>query len=628
MVRLAGLLLALFCLLPLLADEWSANGHDAGGTKHSSLTQINLQNVTRIQVAWTYRTGDLYQPKDKGRPSSQQTTPLFVDNTLFVTSAFGRVIALEPETGKPRWSFDPKTDISAGWGDFANRGVATWLDLKRKAGDPCRRRIFVAPIDARLFAIDAATGTVCNDFGEQGVIDLRQGLRRPPRSKDEYQTTSPPAILDELVIIGSSVADNARTLMPSGEVRAFDARTGKLQWTWHSLPADIESGAGNAWSLLSVDEARHLVFVPTGSASPDYYGGKRLGDNRFANSVTALDGKTGKVVWSFQTVHHDLWDYDVASQPLLFTLPRDGRGIPAVAIGSKTGHLFLVDRYTGKTLFPVEERQVPASTADGEKASLTQPFPVLPPPLVPQQLREQDVWGLNEEDLKWCRERIRTLRSEGIFTPPSVGGSLIVPGNIGGMAWGGASWDPKKGYLIVPTNRLAAVVQLIPRESFAAEVQRKDRLGDEFAPQQGTPYGMARQFLLSPNRCPCNPPPWGALSAIDTSTGKIVWEVPLGMLPWLEGNKDAAKWGSINLGGPITTASGLVFIGATLDPYLRAFETATGKELWKGRLPASARSTPMTYQSQKGKQFVVISANGHNLVSGPHDEIVAFALPD
>ena len=628
MVKTAGVLLLFWFSMPLLADDWIANGHDAGGTKHSLLTQINPQNVARLQVAWTYRTGDLYQPKGGGRLSSQQTTPLFVDNTLFVTSAFGRVIALEPETGKPRWSFDPKTDISAGWGDFANRGVATWLDPKRKAGDLCRRRIFVAPIDARLFAIDAATGAVCKDFGEQGVIDLRQGLRRPPQSKSEYQTTSPAAILDGLVIIGSSVADNTRTLMPSGEVRAFDARTGKLQWTWHTLPSELESGAGNAWSLLSVDEPRHLVFVPTGSASPDYYGGKRPGDNRFANSVTVLDGKTGKVVWSFQTVHHDLWDYDVASQPVLFMLPRNGRGIPAVAIGSKTGHLFLVDRYTGKPLFPLEERKVSASTVEGEKASSTQPFPVLPPPLVPQQLREQDVWGLNEADRAWCHERMRTLRSEGIFTPPSVEGSLIIPGNIGGMAWGGAAWDPKKGYLIVPTNRLAAVVQLIPREKFAAEAQRKDRLGDEFAPQQGTPYGMARQFLLSPSRCPCNPPPWGALSAIDTSTGKIVWEVPLGMLPWLEGNKDAAKWGSINLGGPITTASGLVFIGATLDPYLRSFETATGKELWKGRLPASARSTPMTYQSQNGKQFVVISANGHNLVSGPHDEIVAFALPD
>lgn len=460
------------------------------------------------------------------------------------------------------------------------------------------------------------------------MIDLRQGLRRPPQSKSEYQATSPPAILGELVITGSSVADNDRTLMPSGEVRAFDVRTGKLRWTWHSLPADLEAGAGNAWSLLSVDEAKNLVFVPTGSASPDYYGGNRPGHNRFANSVTALNGGTGKVVWSFQTVHHDLWDYDVASQPLLFTMRGGRRQIPAVAISSKTGHLFLVDRYKGKPLFPVKERPVPASTAEGEKASPTQPFPVLPPALVPQRLRVEDAWGWNEPELNWCRERIRMLRSEGLFTPPSVEGSVVFPGNIGGMAWGGAAWDPKKGYLIVPTNRLATVVQLIPREKFQAESQRKDRRHAEFAPQHGTPYGMAREFLFSPGRCPCNAPPWGALSAVDTSTGKIAWEVPLGKLPWLEGLNGADQWGSINLGGPITTASGLVFIGATLDPYLRAFETATGKELWKGRLPASARSTPMTYQSPKGRQFVVISANGHNLVGDPHDEIVAFSLPD
>ncbi len=461
------------------------------------------------------------------------------------------------------------------------------------------------------------------------MIDLRQGLRRPPKGKDEYEVTSPPAILGDLVITGSAIADNNRTTAPSGEVRAFDARTGKLRWTWHSLPAELEAGAGNAWTMLSVDEGRKLVFVPTGSASPDYYGGKRPGDNRYANSVTALNGESGRVVWSFQTVHHDIWDYDVASQPLLLTLKREGRQIPAVAIGSKTGHLFLVHRETGKPLYPVEERRVPASTAEGERASPTQPFPLLPPPLVPQQLREQDAWGMNDASRAWCRERIRSLRSEGIFTPPSVEGSIIFPGNIGGMAWGGAAWDPGRGYLVVPTNRIAAIIQLIPRDRFQAERERKDRLGVEFAPQHGTPFGMSREFLLSPERCPCNPPPWGALSAVDSATGKIAWEVPLGVVPWLANHPDAAKWGSLNLGGPVTTAGGLVFIGATLDPYLRAFETATGKELWKGKLPASARSTPMTFQSPHGKQFVVISANGHNFAeSGPHDEILAFALPD
>lgn len=624
-----ALTLLVLWALPLSADEWIAHGHDPGGSKHSPLTQVHSGNVAHLQVAWTYRTGDLYRPKSGGRPSSQQTTPIYVDATLYITSAFGRVIALDPDTGKPRWSFDPKSDVSAGWGDFANRGAATWLDPKRKAMEPCRRRILVATIDARLFALDGRTGEVCSDFGEKGMIDLRQGLRRPPKGKDEYEMTSPPAIFGDLVITGSAIADNNRTTTPSGEVRAFDARTGKLRWTWHPLPAELDSGAANAWSMLSVDEHRNLVFVPTGCASPDYYGGQRPGDNRYANSVTALNGKTGAVVWSFQTVHHDIWDYDVASQPLLFTLKREGREIPAVAIGSKTGHLFLVHRESGKPLFPVQERPVPASTAEGEKASPTQPFPVLPPPLVPQQLRQQDAWGLSEASRTWCRERIRSLRSEGIFTPPSVEGSIIFPGNIGGMAWGGAAWDPGRGYLIVPTNRVAAVIQLIPRDRFQYEQERKDRLGVEFAPQHGTPFGMAREFLLSPERCPCNPPPWGALSAVDTATGKIAWEVPLGVIPWLAGYPDAAKWGSLNLGGPITTAGGLVFIGATLDPYLRAFDTASGKELWKGTLPASARSTPMTFQSPKGKQFVIISANGHNIAdSGPHDEIVAFALPD
>ncbi len=602
--------------------EWASYGRDPGGTRYSPLSGINRKNVTKLERAWTYHTGDLYQPKN-GRATALETTPLFVDDTLFITTPIGRVAALDPETGKERWSFDPKINKDAGYGDFANRGAATWVDKERK-----QRRIFVTPIDARLIALDAATGKPCADFGKDGQIDLRIGLKNPPEATSEYETTSPPAVIGNLVIVGSAIADNNRAEAPSGEVRAFDARTGALRWTWDPIVPSkgVKTGAGNAWSILSVDEQRNLVFIPTGSASPDYYGGERPGDNRYANSVVALRGDTGKLVWHFQTVHHDLWDYDVASQPALYTVRMGGSEIPAVAVGSKTGHLFLLHRETGKPLFPVEERLVPASDVPGERASATQPFPSMPKALVPQRLLAKDAWGTTEAGRKYCGERIGALRSDGMFTPPSIKGSLVFPGNIGGMAWGGAAFDPEHGLLIIPTNRLPAVVHLIPRDE--AKKRILDYPGGEYAQQKGTPYWMHREFLLGPGRVPCNAPPWGTLTAIDVRTGAVRWESPLGYFPWLASNPEALKWGSIALGGPIVTGGGLAFIAASFDAHLRAFDVETGKELWAGELPTSARATPMTFRAASGKQYVVIAAGGHEGNSLPlGDSIVAFALP-
>jgi quinoprotein glucose dehydrogenase len=602
--------------------EWSSYGGDPGGSKYSLLKSIDRSNVKNLKVAWTYHTGDLYQPKN-GRATAHETTPLFIENTLFISTPIGRVAALDPETGKERWSFDPKVDRDAGYGDFTNRGVSTWYDKDKK-----QRRIFVAPIDARLIALDAATGKPCVDFGKDGQIDLRVGLKNPPQSKSEYENTSPPAVIGNLVIVGSAVADNSRVEAASGEVRAFDARTGALRWTWDSIvPAKgVKTGAANAWSIISTDAQRNLVFIPTGSASPDYYGGERPGDNRYANSVVALRADTGKLVWHFQTVHHDLWDYDVASQPALYTVRQNGKDVPAVAVGSKTGHLFLLHRETGKPLFPVEERAVPKSDVPGEHASASQPFPSMPKALVPQQLTAKDAWGSTEADRKFCEERIAELRSEGIFTPPSLKGSLLFPGNVGGMAWGGAAFDPEHGLLIVPSNRLAAVVHLIPREE--GKKRKAEYPAGEYAEQKGTPYWMHREFLLSPNRIPCNAPPWGTLTAIDVKTGAVRWESPLGYFPWLAKNPAALQWGSVSLGGPIVTGGGLAFIGASFDPHLRAFDVETGKELWAGDLPTSARATPMTFQAASGKQYVVISAGGHEGNALPlGDGIVAFALP-
>ena len=615
--RRRGACVALLAALgaPLVAEE--------PASQYSPLAQIRTDNVARLEVAWTYRTGEpLVALAGGGRPPAFEATPVYAFGLLYVGTPYGKVIALDPETGQERWAFDARIPRTASFGDFANRGVSVWTDAKKDAG-PCRERVFFASIDARLVALDARTGAACADFGKQGEIDLKTGLRRGPEYLGEYEQTSPPAVIDDLVVVGSAIADNHRAASVTGEVRAFDARTGALRWTFDPLPDNPEAGGANAWSRIVTDPDRHLVFVPTGSPSPDYYGGLRQGDNRFANSVVALRAATGALAWHFQTVHHDLWDYDVATPPSLFATERGGRTVAGVAVGSKTGHLFLLDRETGAPLFPVEERPVPASDVPGEAASRTQPFPTLPPALVPQRLGADEAWGASEADRSWCREQLQALRSEGIFTPPSLRGTLVIPGNVGGLHWGGVAFAREQGLLIAPTNRFVALARLVPQAEVGG--YRKEHPDRETTGQRGAPYAMSRIFLRAPSGLPCNPPPFGTLSAVEVATGKIRWEVPLGQLPFPGARPE---WGSVNLGGPLATGGGLVFIGASVDPAIRAFDAATGAVLWKGALPASARSVPMSFQGPSGKQYVVIAAGGHDPAFGPLDNaIVAFRLP-
>src|SRR5438093_12404605 len=436
--------------------DWSANGRDAQGTRSLPASEITRENVSRLEVAWTSHTGETEPGFRTDKPTAFEATPLVVDGTMYLGTPLGRVIALDLATGRERWVFDPKIERDVTYGDFASRGVSTWLDESAPAGAVCRRRIFVATAQAQLFALDARDGRPCAAFGRIGMVDLKAGLRIAPFEPGAYSITSPPLVVNGLVITGSSVADNSRPNPASGEVRAYDARTGTLKWTWDPIPQDPndpafgewrgamahQTGAANAWSVLAADPERDLVFVPTGSAAPDYYGVLRLGSNRYANSIVALRASTGALVWAFQTVHHDLWDYDNASPPVLVTLTRDGRQVPAVLQATKTGMLFVLDRATGKPIFPVEERPVPASDIPDEQASRTQPFTALTPPLSPHRFNRDSVWGPSEADRAACHAAIDSLRNEGIFTPPSVRGTFVMPSNIGGAHWGGVAVDP------------------------------------------------------------------------------------------------------------------------------------------------------------------------------------------
>ena len=612
--------------------EWPNYGNDPGGMRYSALSQINRDNVSKLKVAWVFHTGDISDGSHNRRRSGFEATPIFVDGTLFFTTGFNRVIALDPETGKEKWAYDPKADLTLEYGDgLVNRGVSTWLDTK--ASQSCHRRIYEATLDARLISVDAATGKPCLDFGDDGQVNLRDV---PGYRAGWYHMTSPPAVIDDLIVVGSAIDDNVRAAMPSGVVRAFDARTGRLRWSWDPIPQPPtptkegptarQVGAANAWSVMVVDPERDLIFVPTGSASPDYYGGLRPGDNQWANSVVALRARTGEIAWGFQLVHHDLWDYDTASPPLLTTLEHEGRSVPVVIQGNKTGLLFVLNRDTGKPVYPVEERPVPHSDVSGETASPTQPFPVAPPPLAPEQVSGDDAWGPAPADLEYCRKVFATLRNQGIFTPPSQQGTLVVPGNLGGMTWSGYAFDPSHGLLITNSNNLVAKVKLIPRADFWRAAARTE--DGEYTPQTGTPYGLFRRFIQSPSGMPCVAPPWGSLIAVDMNEGKIRWKVPLGSMQDFGHKQPPIPPGSITLGGPITTAGGLVFIGGTFDPYFRAFDIETGKELWKGQLPNAGHATPMTFMHH-GKQYVVIAAGGHDKISEetPSDELVAFTLP-
>jgi len=617
--------------------EWPAYGGDQGGTRHAAIADITPDNVATLEIAWEHHSGDVCTPEAGcSTTSAYELTPILVDGTLYACTVFNRVLAIDPASGVERWAFDPEIDRT---GRYANqyvcRGVAAWSDAKAAPGAQCGRRIFTNTVDARLIAIDAADGKPCPGFGAGGEVDLTVGVGAI-RWKGEYSQTSPPAVVGDVVVVGSAVGDNVRTNAPSGVVRGYDARTGALRWAFDPVPADVAPGgrspAGwalsspNVWAPMSVDEARDLVFLPTGNPTPDYASRWRAGIDTYGSSVVAVRGSTGERVWSFQTVHGDVWDFDVPAQPTLFDLERGGHSVPAVVQATKMGLLFTLDRRTGEPLFEVEERPVPASDDPDLPVSPTQPFPLKPPPLMRQTISPEEAWGLLYFDTRSCRRWMESLRFEGAYTPPSLQGTIMLPGNAGGSNWGGVAVDPERQILVANVMDLPWVVTLIKREDVAAE--KAANPGVEIGLQEGARYGMRREVMLSPLGLPCSPPPWGKLVAVDLRSGEIRWDVPLGTvrdiapipIPW--------KLGVPNLGGPLVTQGGLVFIGAAMDDYLRAFDIDSGEELWAGRLPAGGQATPMTYR-HGGRQYVVIAAGGHGRSGSTlGDSLVAFALPE
>ena len=624
------------------ASDWGYYGGDIYGNRFSSLDQIDRNNVAQLQVAWEYHTRELGEGFASADKLTFEATPVLAFGLLYLETATNIVIALDPETGKERWRHDPRIDRTRHYGEAAARGVSVWEDATPGKQGACLRRIFTGTLDARLIALDAMTGQPCADFGTGGAVDLTQGIR--VRDRGEYTISSPPTVLNNVVVVGSSIGDNRATDVERGVIRAYDAISGAQKWAFDPLPDSpahpaagswdlrqaAATGGANSWAPMSADPDKGLLFVPTGSASPDFYGGKRLGDNRFANSLLALDANTGQLRWHQQLIHHDLWDYDLGAQPALVEMERRGAPMPAVIQATKSGMLFVFERDTGKPVVGMREEPVPGSLVPGESPSPTQPFSSLPALVEHRPLTPEDAWGITFWDRARCRDLIRKYRNEGAFTPPDTRGTILWPGYLGGVNWGGIAYDPRSQRVLAAVNHIAMVVTLMS----PLEMERQRASGEyprsEFSYQRGAPYAMRREPLLSPWGMPCNSPPWGSLVSIDLRTNRVAWQVPLGstenLTPWFMPVRD---FGTPNLGGPIVTAGNLVFVAGTMDRNLRAFDLETGRELWKHPLPAGGQATPMTYRAgQGGRQYIVIAAGGHGPLGVPRgDSVVAFALP-
>jgi quinoprotein glucose dehydrogenase len=629
-------LAALFAFGPALAvaqdppqnQSWYTFNGDLRAQKYSTAAEIAPQNVGRLRVAWQVHTGDMSNGEGAIPPSVWSATPLFVNNTVYVGTPFYRIFALDPASGRVKWIFNPHAELKAlTQPDMKTRGVAYWQARNPVPGQPCQKIVYIGTMAARLYAVDADTGKRCASFGDNGVIDIDRW--NTTNAKWPLSILQPPTVYKNLLFIGWAGKDWYYSEAPPGDVFAVDARTGALKWTFDALPppARKTTGTADVWASMSVDPKTGILYLPMSSPSPNFYGGNRKEPLPLVTAIAALDAETGKLLWSRQLVHHDLWDYDVNSAPVLIDINKGGKTIPALVQSTKQGIFFVLNRMTGEPIYPIEEKPVPQSHVPGEQSAPTQPYASLPKPALaagwPGISTIANIAGFGS-----CSREFHKLRYDGPFTPPSLRGSIVYPPTTGGVEWGGGAVDPTTGTYVVNNSYVAEIYKLLTRKEYDAKTKNGTNLGNpqDYYPMAGSPYGFYMVNFVNWLGMPCWKPPYGSLAAYDLKTGRQIWKEPFGIVQkW--GFYMPRSWGSVTIGAPLVTRSGLVFIGASMDSRVRAIDLKSGKILWKHDVEAPAVSLPASY-IYKGRQYVVFTAGGNTLLTPKvGDQVIAFALP-